>query len=100
MLTLDGYAAMPLRANASAALYKQLLSDFALDERLGGGGGGGGATSIREESIFWSIAPTQWQRPVDSQRKPGDGFEMSQGCAGKSAGAAELKWSLEFKSPN
>lgn len=44
MLTLDGYAAMLLRARAFAAASKQPRGDFASDERLGRGGR---ATSIR-----------------------------------------------------
>lgn len=95
VLTPDGYAAMLLRVNAFAAVSEQLRRDFASGERLGGGGGGR-ATGIREKTngIFWSIASTRWRRPVESQRKPGAGFEMSQGCAGESAGAAELARSL------
>lgn len=101
VLTLDGYAAMLLRVKAAAAVSKQLRTDFASDERLGGGGGGGERATINQEKkpgVFWSIASTRWRRrrPVDSQRKPGAGFQMSQGCAGESTGDATLVWSLLF----
>jgi len=46
VLTLDGYAAMPLHMKAYAAVSKQYRIDFASDERLGGGG----ATSISNKT--------------------------------------------------
>lgn len=92
VLTLDGYAAMLLRARAFAAVSKQLRRDFASNERLGRGGRASSVGGVKKrEPIFWSIASARWwRRPVDSQTKPGAGFETSQRCAGESAGAAQL----------
>lgn len=85
VLTQDGYAAMPLRVKAFEAPRKQHNRGFVSKERLGGGG----STSICKKSASGRfLRGARQQRPVLSPRKPGAGFDMSQGCAGESAGIA------------
>ncbi|KAF6719690.1 hypothetical protein FQA47_025656 [Oryzias melastigma] len=68
---------MPLRVKAFEAPRKQHNRGFVSKERLGGGG----STSICKKSASGRfLRGARQQRPVLSPRKPGAGFDMSQGC--------------------
>lgn len=99
VLTLDGYAAMPLHMNAFPVVSEQQRGAFASEDGLSAGGADSISTKKRRKkktavgqilSAFWS------QRPLHSPEKPGAGFDMSQECAGECAGAAEHLRRIEY----
>lgn len=89
VLTLDGDAAMLLRVKASAAPSKQQRGDFASEEEEEERPASVGKRKPKKTPlIFWSIASTRRQRPVDPPEEAELWSWISQGCAGESAAAA------------